>query len=383
MAENYSYFRGRQSTLEGLTHKTKRDPNEYHANYNDGDGGVYQSIIRFIPIPEGITASNKDYMFKYVTWLTNPQTQEKRCIDNPTTVGDSKNVMDNLMWALLMSNDPTKKQIAKDNMRRTEQYIALVQVINDPKHPEYNNRIMYMRFGNSINDKLVQELSPNQSLGITYPSPFDLINGRLFNLVITSKNGQNDYSQSRFIDSVPNLPSGMRYLNAQGTYSVISENSPESEYPYVHQYLLSQVSKIDLAKHEYHEWDESTSQFVNDAISVIAEYAQTGVLPQNSILTQKAQTVNPASFIPPTATIPQAPVVNQVQSYAPQAPVAPPVPSAPQMPQMPTSAPITQGIGIQGVPVPPTAQVNTAVPEQPEVTKTTGSRFGDLTDVIY
>ena len=227
MAADYSYFRGRQSTIDALTNKggNKIDPNEYRVKYSDGDGGVYQSVIRFIPIPDGIVSTNTDYLFKYVTWLTNPKTNEKKCIDNPTTVGDTKNPLDNLMWALLTSKNETAKNIAKTYMRRTEQYVALVQIINDPKHPEYNNRIMYMRFGNSINDKLVQELSPNQALGITYPSPFDMINGRLFNLIVTSKNGQNDYSQSRFIDSasLQNIPSGMRYVNAQGQVVAVTD----------------------------------------------------------------------------------------------------------------------------------------------------------------
>lgn len=389
MAADYSYFRGRQSTIDALTNNkggSKIDPNEYRVKYSDGDGGVYQSVIRFIPIPDGIVSTKTDYLFKYVTWLTNPKTNEKKCIDNPTTVGDTKNPLDNLMWALLTSKNETAKNIAKTYMRRTEQYVALVQIINDPKHPEYNNRIMYMRFGNSINDKLVQELSPNQALGITYPSPFDMINGRLFNLIVTSKNGQNDYSQSRFIDSasLQNIPSGMRYVNAQGQVVAITDETNEQEYPYVNQYLLSQVAKIDLAKHEYKPWDDFTTQFVNESLEAIAEYAQTGVLPQNDVLHQAAQTVSPTSFIPQTPTAPQVHTIGaqpQAQTtFAP--PTAPQVPQSPQIPTTPVTAPLGESVGVADLPIPPTA----GVVQQPVTTaapKTQGSRFGDLSDVIY
>ena len=388
MAADYSYFRGRQSTIDALTNKggNKIDPNEYRVKYSDGDGGVYQSVIRFIPIPDGIVSTNTDYLFKYVTWLTNPKTNEKKCIDNPTTVGDTKNPLDNLMWALLTSKNETAKNIAKTYMRRTEQYVALVQIINDPKHPEYNNRIMYMRFGNSINDKLVQELSPNQALGITYPSPFDMINGRLFNLIVTSKNGQNDYSQSRFIDSasLQNIPSGMRYVNAQGQVVAVTDETSEQEYPYVNQYLLSQVSKIDLAKHEYKPWDDFTTQFVNESLEAIAEYAQTGVLPQNDVLHQAAQTVSPTSFIPQTPATPQVHTIGtQPQARTTFAsPSTPQEPQATKIPTAPVTAPLGESVGVADLPIPPTAgfvqqPVTTAVP------KTQGSRFGDLSDVIY
>lgn len=392
---DFSYFRGRQSTIDALTNKagSKADPNEYKVKYSDGDGGVYQSVIRFIPIPDGIVSSNTDYLFKYVTWLINPKTKAKRCIDNPTTVGDSKNPIDNLMWELLNSKNETLKNIAQTYLRRTENYVALVQIINDPKHPEYNNRIMYMRFGKSINDKIVQELSPNQALGITYPNPFDMINGRLFNLIVTSKNGQNDYSQSRFIDSasLQNIPSGMRYQNAQGQIVAVTEETSEQEYPYVNQYLLSQVSKIDLTKHEYKAWDNDTAQFVNDALEVIAEYAQTGVIPQNDILHQAPQTVSPTSFIPQTPGVAQPHTLGtQAPTTFATAPAAPQMPQAPQMPSVPVNIPTTKPVnfpvgttlGVADVPVPPTGgfvqeTTTTAVP------KTQGSRFGDLSDVIY
>jgi hypothetical protein len=368
---DYSYFSGRKSTLESIgDHTKKRDPYEYRVSYKEGDGGVYQSLLRFIPIPEGIASTNLDYLFKYVTWLVNPSTGEKRCVDNPSTVGETKNPMDNLMWALLTSKNEQQKSIARENMRRTEQYVALVQIINDPKHPEYNNRIMYMRFGTSLHDKIVQELQPNQSIGVTYPSPFDVFHGRLFNLIVTSKNSQNDYTQSRFLD-IPNIPQGLRYKNDRGEYVIATDGASNTEKALMHQYILSQIANIDLAKHAYKEWDESTTQFVNAALDVISKYAQTGILPKSdTFATSEAQTVNPSSFIPqgPAPTIPQSPTQQPI-NY--------------QQPSVATTQ-VEHQVDVNNLPIPPTAapQITTEI-EQPQIQKTTGSRFGDLENVIF
>ena len=137
-----------------------------------------------------------------------------------------------------------------------------------------------------------------------------------------------------------------------------------------------------MARHEYKAWDESTSTFVNEALSAIAEYAQTGVLPQNDVLHQEAQTVSPTTFLPPqvaqTTAVPQtAPVYNPPTSVAAQIPQ---VPHVTQVQQTPVSTPVNN---VGTIPVPPTAAAApTTAPANPPQ-KTTGSRFGDLNDVIY
>lgn len=225
---------------------------EYRVGSDQGKGGVYQSVIRFIPWyknpPESISE-------KWVSWLVDPVTQKGRFVDCPSSVGKQSPLQD-MFWKLKKSESIQEQKKAEIFSRR-HNFATLIQVIKDENQPELEGKILVYRFGKKLWEKISAEMKP--VIGDPH-NPFDLLHGKAFALIITKVSGYNNYDQSKFVEKViplaiPNENGDLGFINAntdkQTVFNFLKENSP------------------DLDKYGYKEWDQDTYDYVNGVISAV------------------------------------------------------------------------------------------------------------------
>lgn len=235
---------------------TTQNTEEYRVGADAGKGGVYQSVIRFIPWYKNPSESISE---KWVSWLIDPVTQKGRFVDCPSSIGKQSPLQD-MFWKLKKS-ESVQEQKKSEIFSRRHNFAALIQVIKDDNQKDLEGKILVYRFGKKLWEKINSELKP--VIGDPH-NPFDLLNGKAFSLIITKVSGFNNYDQSKFVDKVIPLAikgeSGdLAFINAstdkQSVYNYLKDNSP------------------DLEKYGYKEWDQETHDYVNGVISVVTGQA--------------------------------------------------------------------------------------------------------------
>jgi len=345
MANDYaSLFNMTNSVQEP---QTVRNSDEYKVSFREGKGGVYQSIIRFVPF---FANPEKSIIQKTVSWVKNPLTQQGMYVDDPRSVGQPSPVID-MFFKLRNTNDARFQEFGKNHFSSKPQYAALVQIIQDDQHPELVGQIKVFKFGKKIWEKLYAEEHPAVGQGVV---PFHPIYGRYFLIKCVGQSNFNNFDQSGFFDmkgaNGVTLPMGIWYINpATGQYETVTENTDQQA---VYNYL--QTASPDLAKYDYQPWTADQEKFVNDALAIAANYLQTGTLQSNL-----------AAVNTPTAGIPvnPAPVFPGATPAAPVAPAAmpamPSMPSAPVTPAAPSMGAFSMGQSqLGGVPTPPSTPVS-------------------------
>jgi len=234
-----------------------KNTEDYRVGADQGKGGTYQSVIRFIPWYKNPAESISE---KWVSWLVDPVTQKGRFVDCPSSIG-KQSVLQDMFWKLKKSESIQEQKKAEIFSRR-HNFAALIQVIKDENQPELEGKILVYRFGKKLWEKINAEMKPVYG---DPQNPFDLLNGKAFALIITKVSGYNNYDQSKFIDKViplaiPNEETGeLGFINEntdkQMVYNYLKDNSP------------------DLDKYGYKEWDQETHDYVNGVITAVTGQA--------------------------------------------------------------------------------------------------------------
>ena len=139
----------------------------------------YRALVRFIPFyHEGkwrTTVSRWECFLKDVNgdngiFVVSPKTNGQKC------------PMRALSYKLYTSDSAIDKSNSK-KISVYQQYYALVEVVKDIQHPEYDGKIFIYQFGQKINDKIENAMKSTEfTEGF---NPFDLYNGRLFEINLT------------------------------------------------------------------------------------------------------------------------------------------------------------------------------------------------------
>jgi len=234
----------------------KKSTEDYRVSADQGKGGVYQSIIKFVPWHQNPKNSIQE---KWVSWLVDPVTQKGRFVDCPSSIG-KQSLLQDMYWKLKKS-ESIQEQKKADVFSRRHNFSALIQIIKDENQSELEGKIMVYRFGKKLWEKINSEMKP--IIGDPH-NPFDLLNGKAFALVITKVSGFNNYDQSKFIDKV--IPLCMP--DAEGKLQTIK---PDTDKGVVFKFL--QENSPDLAKYGFKEWDTDTYDYVNGVITAVTGQA--------------------------------------------------------------------------------------------------------------
>ena len=309
-----------------------RNTDEYKVSFKDGKGGIYESIIRFVP---WYADPDKSIIAKTVSYVKNPITQQGVYVDDPRTVGSFSPIID-MFFKFYNSGNAVFQEFGKKHLSSKTQYAALVQIIKDEQHPDLVGKIKVFKFGQKLYDKINAEMHPAMGQGVL---PYHPIYGRYFYLKCTSQSGFNNFDQSYFFDNknAQNqiLPMGVWYMNpTTGKMDICTEQTDQQVFA---DYLAT--NSPDLSRYEYNPWTAEQEKHINDALRIMADYMQTGSL-QNNL-----QTVNTPSAPVAGMTVNAAPAFPGATMPAPAAPVAPA-----SLPQVPAGA--VPGPAVAPAPVP-------------------------------
>jgi len=132
------------------------------AKTKTGDGAAYRNLLQLEP-------GEKPYVVRLLPNIKNPEetilhyfhhgwnsisTGKYASITSPTTWGDRCPVSE-LYFKVLRDGTNEEKERAKANLRRKENWLVNVYVVNDPKKPENNGTIKVLRYGKQL-DKIIQ-----------------------------------------------------------------------------------------------------------------------------------------------------------------------------------------------------------------------------------
>jgi hypothetical protein len=155
----------------------------------DASGNGY-AVIRFLPAPEGESVpwvKIYNHAFKGTGgWL----------IDNcPTTNGDKCPVCaaNTKLWNSGIESD---KEVARQRKRKLS-YYSNIYVVNDPKNPDNNGKVMLFKYGKKIHDKILGAMQP-EFQDETPINVFDLWEGANFKIKIRTIGGYWNYDASEF-----------------------------------------------------------------------------------------------------------------------------------------------------------------------------------------
>ena len=330
-----------QSVVEAPT--ASRNVDEYKVNFKDGKGGIYESVVRFIP---NVADPTKCIMAKQISWIKNPVTQKGIYVDDPRSVGEFSPVVD-MFFKCRNTNNAQIQEFGKAHLSTKQQYAALVQIIQDENHPELVGKIKVFRFGKKVWDKLHNEEHPTMGQGY---NPFHPIYGRYFHIKCVSQSGFNNFDQSSFIDNRNAQGISMTGFYYEdpvypGQMVPVTEDSNQQA---VADWLAA--NSPDLSKYDYQPWTAEQQTFVNEVLAIIGNYLQGGGNLQTNLQTIHTPTSSIASM--PMNTAPSFP-----GAQMPMREAAP----APQMP----------GIGMPTMNI-PTPQPQMTMPTPPAPTPNLG-----------
>jgi len=259
MKENYdALFNPNVEIKEPIS----KNADEYSPSADKGQGGVYKAIIKFVPWWKNPTHGS--IQEKWVAWIEDPITQKGRAVDCPSSIGKAS-ILQDMYWKLKKSDNIAMQKKAEIFSRR-HTFASLIQVIKDQQQPELEGKILVYRYGIKIWDKINAELKP--LIGQKH-DPFDILNGKIFGLVITKVSGYNNYDQSKFLND--KLP--LCIPNKDGKLTPISDQSNKSEV-----FNWVKENSPDLEKYGFKEWDQETHDYVNHIITAVTGQAS---VPQN------------------------------------------------------------------------------------------------------
>lgn len=243
----------------------KIDENMYNPGPDQGQKGVYKSVIRFIPWAGD---PKKSRYKKYAARLVNPLTNEKLYIDCPSTTGASS-----ILWSLdlelkrLKNEEPQIVEEIQKYFNRYYNYYSCIYIKKDPQFPQLEGKIKVYSYGYTIDNLIQQEINPESELVTTQKiNPFSLTQGKDFVLVIKRKTkAWRDFSSSKFMSEISPL------IISHGGKEIAVSND-ERVMKFTTEFL--QKNSPDMSQYFYQEWTESEYEKVAEFIKAIVPYKQ-------------------------------------------------------------------------------------------------------------
>jgi hypothetical protein len=245
--------------------EVKSNPDFYKPNLSDTDNKLYKARIRFIPNikdPNVLAIRKMGYYLQF-----DPDNTESRgfWLDCTSNVGSNKpNIISRAYWDLSKSESAHLRNVAMRNFKRKTYYWMLVYVMMDQVHPELNDTVKIMRFGNQIKKLHDKELEEDRSMGKHANIFYHPLKGKDFMLIINEKTIQTNggksmtitnYEDSSFESST--TPFGFVKPNESGDGNLIERISSDEDKNRLIEYL--NANSPDLSQVEFQPWDDFTT----------------------------------------------------------------------------------------------------------------------------
>ena len=255
----------------------------------------YTALVRFIPFYHDgkwrTTVSRWECFLKDVNgengiFVVSPKTDGKKC------------PMRNLSWKLYNS----ESAIDKDNSKKInvyQQYYALVEIVKDKQHPEYEGKVFIYQFGQKIADKL--EAAMKSSEFTDGFNPFDLYDGRLFEINITKDaqkkvngNPVSNVDACRFIEKTAPI----HFTVGENKMTLTRDRDSQQAF---FNWLQKEAPK--MSDYFWKEWDAETTEKVN---ANLASYTSNYVAPRSTVaaVTEAVNAATQPTPVPQPASVP-------------------------------------------------------------------------------
>jgi hypothetical protein len=252
--------------------EVKNDSLIYKISPKAGKNGVYSSLVRFIPWWKN---PKKSLVEKWEAWLENPVTKKGVTVDCPSSIGKQSELMD-IYWKLKNSPNPTVQDKAK-YFSRKRKFWAIVQILKDENNPALEGKLMIMKFGPKIYDKIQAELKPEYG---TPHVPFHPFEGKPFHIKCKEVATFPNYDESKFLDKpTPIMIDGNLVQPGEEAklMKFLEENSP------------------NLDDFGFREWSPEQTQHFREMVKIIvpttpnnAENLQKGTPVQETVVEKAA-----------------------------------------------------------------------------------------------
>jgi len=344
----------------------ERNKFEYHPDAKSAPNQNYNSVIRFVPFA---TNPQRSIVDKLQAYVINPISNIGLYVDDPRSGNsNAESPVNKMYWTLINTKQKSCEDLAKKCLSTKLIYASLIQVLNDPLHPDLNGKILVFRYGKKVYDKIMLEMNPTVP-GVMPRNPFDPINGRAFSINVCVQSGFNNYDNCNFIDF--NEPAMWWVPAGSPNYKKLDANDDKQAFV---EFL--KANSPDLSVYEYQPWTKEIQEHVDATLMAVGNFLKTGGSFGTSVtqFTGGAQGVQAApvmpNFGPAAAPAAPQPNIGGIPGFAPAAPAAPAqaAPAAPAQPAAPT---------ITGIEIP---QVN--LPNVESVNQPGAPTFGNLSDVL-
>jgi len=371
----------------------ERNKFEYHPDAKSAPNQNYNSVIRFVPFA---TNPQRSIVDKLQAYVINPISNIGLYVDDPRSGNsNAESPVNKMYWTLINTKQKSCEDLAKKCLSTKLIYASLIQVLNDPLHPDLNGKILVFRYGKKVYDKIMLEMNPTVP-GVMPRNPFDPINGRAFSINVCVQSGFNNYDNCNFIDF--NEPAMWWVPAGSPNYKKLDANDDKQAFV---EFL--KANSPDLSVYEYQPWTKEIQEHVDATLMAVGNFLKTGGSFGTSVtqFTGGAQGVQAApvmpNFGPAAAPAAPQPNIGGIPGFAPAAPAAPSQPVAPTAPQpniggIPGFAPAAPAAPAQAAPAAPAQpaaptitgieipQVN--LPNVESVNQPGAPTFGNLSDVL-
>jgi hypothetical protein len=239
---------------------------------------TYRALVRFVPF----VYENKmrTTIERWECFLKDVNGENGVFVVSPKTIGKSC-PMRTLSWKLHESENAIDKTNSK-KINVYQQWYALVEIIKDVQHPEYEGKFMIYQFGAKIYDKIKEAMKGSD---YTDPiNPFDFEDAPLFEIKLTKGNQKMDngttvanYDGCKFIPKTAPLHFGE---------GMTFDGSMEMKKAFV-EWLEKDAPQIN--NYQWKEWNEELTEKVN---TNLATYTSNYSAPRTSVAKVKESIAN-------------------------------------------------------------------------------------------
>lgn len=257
------------SSFEGLYKPSIKDEKCQDQNY--------RALVRFIPFINDGKA--KTTVERWECFLKDVNDQNGIFVVSPKTNG-KKCPMREMSYKLYTSGNAVDVENSK-KINVYQQWYAIVEVVKDGQHPEYEGKHFIYQFGAKIYQKIEAAMKGSEYKDPI--NPFDFFSARLFEINLTKDNKKMDngrepmnYDACGFLEKTAPI----HFTDAEGNVMTL-DTDVESKKAFM-EWLENRAPKI--SNYFFKEWDAETTERVNTNLST---YVSGYTAPKSSVAKAK------------------------------------------------------------------------------------------------
>lgn len=260
---------------------------------------TYRALVRFVP--HLFENQMRTTIERWECYLKDVNGENGVFVVSPKTV-DKKCPMRTISWKLHESDNAIDKANSK-KINVYQQWYALVEIVKDVQHPEYEGKFMIYQFGAKIYDKIKEAMKGSDYTDPINPFAFD--DAPLFEIKLTKGNQKMDngtavanYEGCKFIPKTAPLHFGD---------GMTFDGSMEMKKAFV-EWIEKDAPQIN--NYRWKEWSEELTEKVN---TNLATYTSNYTAPRTPAAKATEAIANIADVTTNKAETKSTPVVEEVE----------------------------------------------------------------------